>query len=134
MTENKVERPLILVPGILESSLAIKQDPGFYSIWPLTPWVPNYDILVKLLSDLGTNIPESMSNRPSVVPTGLLPGFFDNLIGAIIKWGYELEHNFWVFPYDWRQSNEISGQILVESLKRKIWISLILSVIQWVDL
>ena len=43
MTEHKVERPLILVPGIMESSLAIEKDPEFYGIWPLTPlWVPNY--------------------------------------------------------------------------------------------
>ena len=120
MTEHKVERPLILVPGILESCLAIIKDSEFYDIWPLKPWVPNYDTLVNLLVDLGNNIPESMGNKPSVVPIGLLPGFFDNLIGAIInKWGYKLEHNFWAFPYDWRQSNKISGQILAEFIKKK---------------
>jgi len=36
-----VKRPLILVPGILESSLAIEKDSEFFGIWPLTTsWVP----------------------------------------------------------------------------------------------
>ena len=116
MTKYKVERPLILVPGILESRLAIKK----VIIWPLTPLrVPNYDFLKKILSDLGTNIPESMDDKFSVVPRGLLRGVFDNLISAIIKWGYNLKSNLWVFPYDWRQSNEISGQMLAEFIKKK---------------
>ena len=56
-----IERPLILVPGILESSLAIEKDPEFFGIWPLTPsWVPFSDFLDNLLSDLGTNIREKV--------------------------------------------------------------------------
>jgi len=41
-----VKRPLILVPGILESSLAIEKDSEFFGIWPLTTsWVPLDDFL-----------------------------------------------------------------------------------------
>ena len=120
MTAHKVERPLILVPGILESSLAIKKDPEFYGIWPLKPWIPNYDFLDGVLSDLGNNIRTKVDEDSRVVPAGLLPGFFENLISAIInKWKYQLERSFWVFPYDWRQSNEISGQMLAEFIKKK---------------
>ncbi|MGA9171061.1 MAG: hypothetical protein WBZ20_13050, partial [Nitrososphaeraceae archaeon] len=118
-----IERPLILVPGILESSLAIKKDPEFFGIWPLTPsWVPLDDFLDDLLFDLGNNIREkSMDEKVSVVTTGLLPGAYDAIISAIIKeWGYKIGSNFWTFPYDWRQSNDISGQMLAEFIKDKI--------------
>jgi pimeloyl-ACP methyl ester carboxylesterase len=115
-----IERPLILVPGILESNLAIEKDPEFFGIWPLTPlWVPSYDFLDNLLSDLGTNIRESVDDKVSVVTTGLLPGAYDNIISAIIGWGYTLGGNFWTFPYDWRQSNDISGQILTNFIENK---------------
>jgi len=118
-----IERPLILVPGILGSSLAIKKNPEFFSIWPLTPsWVPLDDFLDDLLFDLGSNIREkSMNDKVSVVTTGLLPGAYDGIISAIIKeWGYKIGNNFWTFPYDWRQSNDISGQMLAEFIKDKI--------------
>lgn len=112
---------MILVPGILESSLAIEKDPEFFGIWPLTPsWVPLADFLGDLLSDLGTNIrKQSMDEKVSVVTTGLLPGAYDGIISAIIKWGYKIGNNFWTFPYDWRQSNDISGQMLAEFIKNK---------------
>ena len=48
------------------------------------------DFLENILSDLGTNIREMYDEKISVVTTGLLPGFFDNIIIAIIKkWGYK---------------------------------------------
>jgi pimeloyl-ACP methyl ester carboxylesterase len=118
-----IERPLILVPGILGSSLAIEKDPEFFGIWPLTPsWVPLDDFLDDLLLDLGNNIrKKSMDEKVSVVTTGLLPGAYDGIIRAIIKeWGYKIGNNFWTFTYDWRQSNDISGQMLAEFIKDKI--------------
>ena len=36
------------------------------------------------------------------------------------SWGYTLGSNFWTFPYDWRQSNEISGQMLTKLIEKKI--------------
>ena len=112
---------MILVPGILESSLAIEKDHEFFGIWPLTPsWVPFPDFLDDLLSDLRTNIRKSIDDKVSVVTTGLLPGAYDNIISAIIKkWRYKIGNNFWTFPYDWRQSNDISGQMLAEFIKNK---------------
>jgi hypothetical protein len=135
MTAHKVERPLILVPGILESSLAIKKDPEFYGIWPLKPWIPNYDFLDGVLSDLGNNIRTKVDEDSPVVPAGLLPGFFENLISAIInKWKYQLESSFWSFHMTGDSQMKFQARCWLNSLKRKIWIALILSVIQWVDL
>jgi len=61
-----------------------------------------------------------MDEKVSVVTTGILPGAYDGIISAIIKWGYKIGNNFWTFPYDWRQSNDISGQMLAEFIKDKI--------------
>jgi pimeloyl-ACP methyl ester carboxylesterase len=116
-----IERPLILVPGILESSLAIEKDPEFFVLWPLIPLgVPSSDFLDIVVSDLGTNIRKSIGDEVSVVTTGLLPGAYDDIIGAIIGWGYTLGSNFWTFPYDWRQSNKISGQMLANFIKKHV--------------
>ena len=120
MTKHMIERPLILVPGIMESSLAVRKDPGFFGIWPLIPsGIPSSNFLDNILSDLGTNIRKSMDDNVSVVTTGLLPGAYDYIISAIIRWGYTLGNNFWIFPYDWRQSNKISGQMLTNFIKNK---------------
>ena len=98
MTKHMIERPLILVPGIMESSLAVRKDPGFFGIWPLIPsGIPSSDFLDNVLSDLGTNIRKSMDDNVSVVTTGLLPGAYDYIISAITRWGYTLGNNFWIF-------------------------------------
>ena len=115
-----IERPLILVPGILESSLAIEKDPEFFVIWPLIPLgFPSSDFLDSLLSDLGNNIRAKVDDDVPVVTTGLLPGAYDGIISAIFKWGYTLNSNFFIFPYDWRQSNDISGQMLTQFIEKK---------------
>src|SRR4051794_9131971 len=120
MTKYMIERPLILVPGIMESSLAVRKDLGFFGIWPLIPsGIPSSVFLDNILPDLGTNIRKSMDDNVSVVTTGLLPGAYDYIISAIIRWGYTLGNNFWIFPYDWRQSNKISGQMLTNFIKNK---------------
>ncbi len=119
MTEHIIERPLILVPGILESSLAVKKDPEFFGIWPFPLGISSPNFSDNILSDLGSNIRESIDDNVSVVTTGLLPGAYDYIINAIIGWGYTLGSNFWTFPYDWRQSNKISGQMLANFIKNK---------------
>ena len=117
--KHMVESPLILVPGILESSLTIENDSQFFGLWPLPLGVPSSDFLDNILSELGTNIRKSIDEKVPVVATGLLPGAYDGIISAIIRWGYTLGSNFWTFPYDWRQSNQISGQILTKFIKNK---------------
>ena len=45
---------------------------------------------------------------------------YDTILSAINQWGYILNINFWTFPYDWRQSNEISAQLLTIFIEEKI--------------
>jgi pimeloyl-ACP methyl ester carboxylesterase len=119
MTKHMIERPLILVPGIMESSLAVRKDSEFLGIWPFPSGIPSSEFLNNILSDLGTNIRKGMDDNVSVVATGLLPGAYDYIISAIIRWGYTPGNNFWTFPYDWRQSSKISGQMLANFIKNK---------------
>ncbi|MDQ6724118.1 MAG: hypothetical protein M3Z01_07635 [Thermoproteota archaeon] len=80
MTKHMIERPLILVPGIMESSLAVRKDSEFFGIWPFPSGIPSSDFLDNILSDLGTNIRKSMDDNVSVVTTGLLPGAYDYIM------------------------------------------------------
>ena len=106
-----IERPLIFVPGILESSLSI----GFVTIWPPGQLQRPDDLFANLSTKVRTSIDE---NVPAGAHT-LFPAAYDFLISAIIGMGYEMEKNFWAFPYDWRQSNEISGQMLTRFIEDK---------------
>jgi len=49
----------------------------------------------------------------------LIPFAYDGLIQSILKWGYKPNSNFWIFPYDWRQSNRISGHLLARFIEEK---------------
>ena len=55
-----------------------------------------------------------------VVATSLIPFAYDGLIKSILAWGYRPNFDFWIFPYDWRQSNKISGQLLANFIEEKI--------------
>ncbi|MEW6603801.1 MAG: hypothetical protein AB1351_03820 [Thermoproteota archaeon] len=45
---------------------------------------------------------------------------YDGLIRSILEWGYRPNVDFWIFPYDWRQSNSVSGQQLSSFIEEKI--------------
>jgi hypothetical protein len=53
------------------------------------------------------------------VATGLIPFAYDGLIKSILTWGYKSNLDFWIFPYDWRQSNRISGHLLAKFIEEK---------------
>lgn len=55
-----------------------------------------------------------------VEATGLIPMAYDGLIRSILAWGYRPNVDFWIFPYDWRQSNGISGQLLSRFIEERI--------------
>ncbi len=120
------KRPLIFVPGIRTSTLAIKKDDGkLEHFWPLMP----HELMNKVKLDttfryLDTKIrqkPENIDDSDiPVVATGLLPMAYDGLIRSILSWGYRPNVDFWFFPYDWRQSNSVSGQQLSTFIKNKI--------------
>jgi hypothetical protein len=54
-----------------------------------------------------------------VVATSLIPFAYDGLIKSILTWGYKPNIDFWIFPYDWRQSNRISGHLLTKFIEEK---------------
>jgi pimeloyl-ACP methyl ester carboxylesterase len=118
-------RPLIFVPGIRTSRLAIrKEDGSLEHFWPLMP----HEFLIKAKLErvfhyLETNIRlrgDDNDDGVKVVATSLIPFAYDGLIKSILAWGYRPNFDFWIFPYDWRQSNKISGQLLANFIEEKI--------------
>jgi pimeloyl-ACP methyl ester carboxylesterase len=118
------KRPLIFVPGIRTSRLAIRKENGSLEhFWPLMP----HEFLIRAKLDrvfhyLETNIPVKADDNDDdvkVVATSLIPFAYDSLIKSILTWGYKPNFDFWIFPYDWRQSNRISGHLLARFIEEK---------------
>jgi len=119
---NPKKRPLIFVPGIRTSRLAIRKENGSLEhFWPLMP----HEFLIsakldRVLHHLETNIRfKTDDNDVKVVATSLIPFAYDGLIKSILTWGYQPNIDFWIFPYDWRQSNRISGHLLARFIEEK---------------
>jgi pimeloyl-ACP methyl ester carboxylesterase len=116
------KRPLIFVPGTRTSRLAIRKENGSLEhFWPLMP----YEFLIRAKLDrvfqyLETKIRlKPDDNDVKVVATSLIPLAYDGLIQSILRWGYKPNIDFWIFPYDWRQSNRISGHLLARFIEEK---------------
>jgi len=116
------KRPLIFVPGTRTSRLAIRKENGSLEhFWPLMP----YEFLIRAKLDrvfqyLETKIRlKPDDNDVNVVATSLIPLAYDGLIQSILRWGYKPNIDFWIFPYDWRQSNRISGHLLARFIEEK---------------
>ncbi len=116
------KRPLIFVPGTRTSRLAIRKENGSLEhFWPLMP----YEFLIrakldKVFEHLETKIRVNPDdNDVNVVATSLIPFAYDGLIQSILRWGYKPNIDFWIFPYDWRQSNRISGHMLARFIEEK---------------
>lgn len=116
------KRPLIFVPGIRTSKLSFKNDDRRSEhFWPLMP----HEFMVREKLDrvfqyLDTKIREKPDDYVPVEATGLIPMAYDGLIRSILAWGYKPNIDFWIFPYDWRQSNDISGQQLATFMEAKM--------------
>ena len=115
-------RPLIFVPGTRTSRLAIRKTNGSVEhFWPLLP----HEFLVREKLDgvfhlLETKIRRNVDEDDiPVVATGLIPFAYGGLIKSILAWGYKPNLDFWIFPYDWRQSNRVSGQLLARFIEEK---------------
>jgi triacylglycerol esterase/lipase EstA (alpha/beta hydrolase family) len=116
-----IKRPLIFIPGIMGSKLAIKEGNFLDSFWPpIQPELSFSNAINKILNGLKTKVRTKVDEEVPVQATDLFPMAYDAILGAINQWGYILNINFWTFPYDWRQSNEISAQQLTEFIKQKI--------------
>lgn len=116
------KRPLIFVPGIRTSRLAIKKDGGgMEDFWPLMPHeFLMKDKLDRVFQYLDTKIRLNADDDVQVVATSLVPFAYDGLIKSILAWGYKPNIDFWIFPYDWRQSNRVSGRLLAKFIEEKI--------------
>jgi pimeloyl-ACP methyl ester carboxylesterase len=117
------KRPLIFVPGIRTSRLAIRKENGSLEhFWPLMP----HEFLIRAKLDrvfqyLETKVHDKVDDNDDVkvVATSLIPFAYDGLIKSILTWGYKPNIDFWIFPYDWRQSNRISGHLLARFIEEK---------------
>jgi len=107
-----IERPLVFIPGIYCSTLAI----NYNTFWPPSEF--SSSTVAEVLDKLSTNIRTAVGEDVPVVAKDVFPICDFNLMSS--KWGYTLGSNFWTFPYDWRQSNEISGLMLTDFIKEKI--------------
>ena len=108
---NKVKKaPLIFVPGIMGSRLFKKGSSE--PIWPAMGWWDKGHFKPKSLRDL-TSITdkETSQNEP------LFPLVYSELLRYLENMGYILGQNFWVFPYDWTQSNRKSGRRLEQFIQ-----------------
>jgi pimeloyl-ACP methyl ester carboxylesterase len=116
-----ISRPLIFVPGIMASSLAIKKPDGNLDyFWPPPYTFPIPEMIEKMRKGLESDIRTKAEDKVPVHATGLFPYTYYYLISAIEIWGYTRNQNFWIFPYDWRQSNDISGKLLANFINEKI--------------
>jgi pimeloyl-ACP methyl ester carboxylesterase len=118
---TKTLTPLIFIPGIMASSLATKTVDGYLDYF----WPPPYGLSLvekgkKMLSGLQSGIRSKPDDKVSVEAMGLYPLAYDYLIKSIEMRGYTLNVNFWVFPYDWRQSSRISGKLLADFIMKKV--------------
>src|SRR5918997_6412621 len=85
-----------------------------------------YEFLIRAKLDrvfhyLETKIRQEVDDNDDVkvVATSLIPFAYDGLIKSILALGYKPNVDFWIFPYDWRQSNRISGHLLARFIEEK---------------
>ena len=118
----KPKRPLVFVPGIRTSRLAVKKDNGTLEhFWPLMPHeflIPSK--LDNVFQQLESKIRLQPDDDVPIMATSLVPFAYDGIIRTILAWGYRPNVDFWVFPYDWRQSNKVSGKLLASFIEERI--------------
>jgi pimeloyl-ACP methyl ester carboxylesterase len=97
--------PLVFVPGIMGSRLFKKGSSE--PVWPPVGWWDQGHFKPKSLRDLTetANI-EVCRNEP------LFPLVYSEFLRYMENLGYILGENFWVFAFDWTQSNRESGKLL----------------------
>lgn len=115
------------MPGISDSALAKKiesdtNEEQWQYFWP-PPAPPSNlppEVKKRILDGLHSHIRSDPDDETSVKAMGLWPSTCDYLINALELSGYTLNVNFWIFPYDWRQSNRISGKLLADFIEDKV--------------
>lgn len=96
----EITRPLIFVPGIMGSKL-----------W--RPMIGDADLLIWPMISFSSHAGFSqLTQNHRLKAQGLFPLAYDELLNFLYSIGFKLNINFWVFAYDWTQSNLYSGQQL----------------------
>jgi pimeloyl-ACP methyl ester carboxylesterase len=112
------QRPVVFVPGILGSRLV---DSRGEVIWGNTSSLLNYSKL-----DLFPGSPGSALKADGLVKNINVLGPFwtvhqyDTLLDRLHQLGYVDEQDFFVFPYDWRQSNYDTAKLFDKFVNSKI--------------
>lgn len=107
---NCITAPLIFVPGIMGSRLFKKGSSE--PIWPPVGWRDSRRLKPQSPGDLiNAGDIEVSRNEP------LFPLVYSELLRYLENMGYILGRNFWIFPYDWTQSNRKSGEQLGEFIR-----------------
>ncbi len=102
------EFPVVLVPGFMASRLW--SIPRLAITPPLIAWPLNsYSLAAQLLL---------LRPENRLEPAGLVRGYYENLLDFLCQpvdqggLGHQTGHDLWIFPYDWRQSCQQTGQQL----------------------
>ena len=108
--------PLVFVPGFMGSDLFETDARGNFvrRIWPPVSYTPQgvaeftgLDPLVDLPPD-----------RKLASADALLLGVYGGLLRRLYNLGYRTGESFWVYAYDWTQSNAQSGRGLAEFINK----------------
>ncbi len=117
--------PVVFVPGILGSVLwkdrGLADHKRGVQVWPPAS-IGNKSVMdtTQFLKDFSTTLltsdwqPDDTGRSEGT----LFPTAYDQLIRYFHEAGYIDTKNFWVFNYNWTQSNQISGQKLVAKLNQ----------------
>lgn len=108
---NKLEKtPLIFVPGIMGSRLFKKGSSE--PVWPTLGWWDKGRFKPTSLRAVG-----SIADKETSQNVPLFPLVYSELLRHLENTGYVLGLNFWIFPYDWTQSNRSSGHRLEQFIQ-----------------
>jgi pimeloyl-ACP methyl ester carboxylesterase len=110
---NVKKAPVIFVPGILGSSL-FKKGTG-EQIWPTVGWWDKGHFKAASFRAItSVDEKETSQNEP------LFPLVYDEMLRHFEDIGYIIGQNFWIFPYDWTQSNRRSGRKLEQFIQNML--------------
>nr|WP_067293716.1 alpha/beta hydrolase [Marinobacterium profundum] len=118
-TPELADTPLFFVPGILGSQLAKKVWRNGRELTVKPFWPPDLPLMTDRAGILSEMV-NGLTSQSTVDAIGLFPGAYTPLIEGIKRLGYEINRNFFIFPYDWRKSNRVSGAAFAAEIRAKV--------------
>jgi len=105
-----ISTPLIFIPGIMGSRLFVKWSSE--PIWPPVGWWDHGHFKPRSIRDLVELQEKEVSQNDP-----LFPLVYSELLRFLENMGYIVGRNFWIFAYDWTQSNRKSGEQLAQLIQ-----------------